>query len=37
MGEEGKGKSELVAVEGPVWLAYDDGVKAAIRVSEGGE
>lgn len=35
--EEGEGEAELVAAEGPVGFADDDGVEASGSVGEGGE
>jgi len=35
--EQGKGVAELVAVEGPLRLAHDHGVEAAVRVGERGQ
>ncbi|MFF4287753.1 hypothetical protein ACFY0R_21000 [Streptomyces sp. NPDC001633] len=34
MDEEGEGVAELVAVEGALGLADDDGVEAALRVAD---
>ncbi len=35
--EHGEGEPELVAVEGSLWLADDDGIEATGGVLEGGE
>ena len=35
--EQREDQAELVAVEGPVWLADDDGVEAAVGCLQRGQ